>query len=137
GDPAVGGALAPHTDAQPTTDSSDAAAAWRAVLDALGYGTCVVDGAGRVVHANAEAVRLLEVDPCGRRLWDVVRIVGQPGRGAGAVLAPLGREDVRATVDDGCWHRRDDVLVIVPGGRAFPGRCVLAPASMPDGTTVA
>jgi diguanylate cyclase (GGDEF)-like protein len=116
----------------------ESAGAWRAVVDAIGCGICVLDARGVVVAANPEGVRLLGSDPTDRRLWDVVRIVEAPSdETPNRVISPLGLHDVTDTLASGQAWRRDDALFIVRAGRAFPGHAVLTPVALPDGTHAA
>ena len=117
----------------------ESAGPWRAVVDAVGYGICVLDARGVVVAANREAIRLLERDPTGAKLWEVVRVVEAPSAEApNGVISPLDRDDVAATITSGVPWRRDDALFISRiGGRAFPGHAVLTPVALPDGTGAA
>jgi diguanylate cyclase (GGDEF)-like protein len=116
----------------------ESAGAWRAVVDAIGYGICVLDARGVVVAANPEGVRLLGGDPTGRKLWDVVRVVEAPSDDTpNRVISPLGVHDVTETLRSGQSWRRDDALFIVRAGRAFPGHAVLTPVALPDGTSAA
>jgi diguanylate cyclase (GGDEF)-like protein len=116
----------------------ESAGAWRAVVDAIGYGICILDARGVVIAANPEGARLLGSDPTGRKLWDVVRVVEAPGDEApNRVISPLGLHDVTDTLTSGQPWRRDDALFIVRAGRAFPGHAVLTPVALPDGTGAA
>jgi diguanylate cyclase (GGDEF)-like protein len=116
----------------------ESAGAWRAVVDAIGYGVCVLDARGTVVAANPEASRLLGGDPTDRRLWDVVRVVEAPSAETpNRVIAPLDKDDVVETITGGIPWRRDDALFILRSGRAFPGHAVLTPVELPDGTSAA
>jgi diguanylate cyclase (GGDEF)-like protein len=110
---------------------------WRAVLDGVGCGVCVLDGDGTVVAANPEARRLLGDDVVGRTLWRVVRIVGAPGADApNQVLGPVDQSVLHAALKSGTPWRRDDALFIRREGRAFPGHCTLTPAPATDGSWV-
>lgn len=95
-----------------------------AVAESVAEGVLAVDTAGRIMYANAAAQRLLGVERSemlARPAQEVVEVLDAEGR----LLLPEERPMAQAL--RGSIVSRDDVMLRVPGGDAFPGSCVASP----------